>query len=174
MKKRLIVGVINRYYAEEGWQNWHLDVSDRGIWDPEIEMTVYPDFVGDVADLAAFRDETFDEVRAHHVLEHLTIRDVESAAEGVYRILVPGGVFDVEVPDVSRVATAINDGGLERDEWNQWLYGEALVNHEPGDTHRSGWTYETLRAVLADFGFGVGNREESGLALRLIAHKPGG
>lgn len=171
MKKRLIVGVINRYYPEEGWQNWHLDVSDRGIWDPEIEMTVYPDFVGDVADLADFRDETFDEVRAHHVLEHLTVADVESAAEGVHRILVPGGVFDVEVPDVSRVGRAIESGELERDGWNQWLYGEALVNHEPGDTHRSGWTYNELSAVLGAAGFGVGVREETGLALRLLAYK---
>lgn len=173
MKKRLIVGVINRYYPEEGWINWHLDVSDRGIWDPQIEMTVYPDFVGDVADLGAFREETFDEVRAHHVLEHLTVVDVESAAEGVWRVLVPGGVFDVEVPDVVRVAEALLAGGLERDEWNQWLYGEALVNHEAPDTHRSGWSDGTLREVLGRAGFVVGDREESGLALRLIARKPG-
>lgn len=173
MKKRLIVGVINRYYPEDGWLNWHLDVSDRGIWDPEIEMTVYPDFVGDVADLGAFREETFDEVRAHHVLEHLIVADVERACIGIYRILVPGGVFDVEVPDVQRVGNAIESGALEQDEWNQWLYGEALVNHEAGDTHHSGWTEGSLREVLARYGFGVGNREESGLTLRYIATKPG-
>lgn len=173
MKKRLIVGVINRYYPEEGWYNWHLDVSPRGIWDPEIRMIVYPDFLGSVADLAEFREETFDEVRAHHVLEHLTVADVESAVEGIARILLPGGVFDVEVPDVSRVAMAILDGGVGRDEWNQWLYGEALVNHESGDTHRSGWTFETLREILVFYGFGFDDREESGLALRIIARKPG-
>lgn len=174
MKRRLIAGTINWYWPEEeGWINYHLDVSERGVWDPEIEMTVAPQFPGaSISDLAIFRDDTFDEVRAHHVLEHLSLYENERAAEAVWRVLRSGGVFDVEVPDVERVAAGIVSGDLSSEDYNQWLHGEQLANHEGGDSHRFAFSEATLRDLLGSAGFEVGEREETGLALRLIARKP--
>lgn len=174
MKKRLVAGTINRYYPDDDFQNWHLDVSPREIWDPVLEMGVLPEFVGSIADLSQFREGTFDEVKAHHVLEHLVHFDVNAAIESVHRVLVPGGVFDVEVPDVVRVAEAMCADELTWPEYNQWLYGEVLANHEDGDTHRSGWSQDSLADRLRFYGFEVGVREDTGLALRFRAVKPHG
>ena len=57
------------------------------------------DFVGDAADLSQFNDETFDEVYASHVIEHLGYQnELPEATKGIHRILKPGGVFRMSVP----------------------------------------------------------------------------
>lgn len=172
MKYRLIAGTINHYVPEEGWENLHLDVSPRGIWHHDLNLTVAPDFVADLADLSFLREEMFDEVRAHHVLEHMSYQQAEAACQSVYRVLKPGGTFDVEVPDADRVCHAYVAGELDADALSQWLYGEQLPNHEPGDSHRYGHTPATLGGLLAQAGFKFGDRDDTGLALRYLAKKP--
>jgi SAM-dependent methyltransferase len=175
VKRRLIAGTINRWPSDGVFANYHLDVSPRPVWDRELEMGVLPDFVLDIgADggLADFREAMFDEVRCHHVLEHLPPAAVTAAIRGFARILQPGGVLDVEVPDLDRVATAYLAGDLDLAGARQWLLGEQLANHEPSDSHRSAWTEPALRGELEEAGFRVPSRQETGLALRFVAVKP--
>lgn len=169
MKLRLIAGTINWYHPEEGWMNYHLDVSDRGIWDPEINMTVYPQFVQGIEDLGNFREETFDEIRAHHVLEHLDKESGELALAGFWRILKDEGVLDIEVPDIGRVVDAWHEHEHTPEALQQWIYGEQLTRHEPGDSHRYGYDEYSLRDALQGAGFTVPAREETGLAVRFRA-----
>lgn len=171
MKLRLIAGTINWYHEERGWKNYHLDVSDRGIWDPEIKMTVYPQFVQSIDDLGNFREETFDEIKAHHVLEHLAKDPGEVALVGFFRILKPGGVLDIEVPDMARVMASWNRDEQSLEDLQQWIYGEQLTNHESGDSHRFGYDERILASSLQDAGFTVPVREETGLAVRFRAVK---
>lgn len=172
MKVRGYFGTINYHPDEDGWRNVDLDISGRGVWDRELEMAVAPDFVADIAALSDFRAETFDEIRAHHVLEHLSRDRAEQALSELHRVLVPGGTLDIEVPDVGRVCSAWARDEIDHPTLTQWLYGEQLPNHEPGDSHRYGWTEDLLRAALTVAGFSVGEREETGLALRFVARKP--
>ena len=59
------------------------------------------DFVGDAADLSQFNGETFDEVYASHVIEHLGYqKELPAALRGIHRIIKPGGVFRMSVPDL--------------------------------------------------------------------------
>jgi predicted SAM-dependent methyltransferase len=172
MRFRLIAGTINRYQPEAGWINVHMDVSSRPIWITELSFAGLPDVVGDVANMVDFRDEMFDEVRMHHVIEHLPLERARSAFHETWRVLKPHGTFDIEVPDLDRVVRAwladeLDDGGVQ-----QWLYGEQLANHEPGDSHRYGWTERNLIRELSDANFMLNPREETGLALRFIAQKP--
>lgn len=171
MKYRLIAGTINWYHPEKGWMNYHLDVSDRGIWDPEINMTVYPQFVQSISDLGNFREDTFDEIRAHHVLEHLDGPSGQASLFGFHRILKPGGVLDIEVPDIGRVVDAWHEGEHTPQDLQQWIYGEQLTNHEAGDSHRYGYDEYILREALQLAGFDVPAREETGLAVRFRAVK---
>lgn len=171
MKFRLIAGTINDSPLEDGWRSFTLDVSPRGIWNHDLEMTVQPDFVGDITALPQFREATFDEVRLHHVLEHLSGPQGRIALAELHRILKPGGTLDVEVPDLDRVTHAYVAGDLSADAARQWLLGEQLANHEDSDTHRCLWTEPELREALTDAGFEVGERLETGLALRLIGVK---
>lgn len=45
-----------------------------------------------------FLDGAFAEVRAHHVLEHIERRDLGAVMNECHRVLVDGGVLDIEVP----------------------------------------------------------------------------
>lgn len=172
MKTRLWAGVINDHADDAEWLNFTLDISPRGIWNHDLEMTVQPDFVGDITALPQFREATFDEIVLHHVLEHLSGPQGRIALQELQRILKPGGSLDVEVPDLDRVTHAYVAGELSPDAARQWLLGEQLANHEQSDTHRCLWTEPELRDALTDAGFDVGERLETGLALRLIGVKP--
>lgn len=186
MKLCLVAGTINRYHpadlfpqAEPG--EWHVinaDISPRVIHDAKARIFVQPDVVVDIADTdavrAAFRHEgMFEYVRLHHVLEHIPRVLGALALENIAWLLADRGVLDVEVPDVLRVVRAWleDDGELDDAGLEQWLYGEQLANHEPGDSHRAAYTESVLRRMLEEAGFHVGSREETGLALRLIGYR---
>lgn len=172
MRYRLIAGTINRYEPEEGWTNIHMDVSPRGIWISDLSFAVAPEVIGDIANMVDFRDEMFDAVRLHHVLEHLDFESARNALAETFRVLKPLGTLDIEVPDLDRVTRAWHAGELDDKGFQQWVYGEQLKNHEPGDSHRFGWWEKPLRWELTQAGFEVGDREETGLALRFVATKP--
>lgn len=184
MKLCLVAGTINRYHpadlfpqAEPG--EWHVinaDVSPRPIHDSKARIFVQPEVVVDIADPdavhQAFQHEgMFEYVRLHHVLEHIPRALGALALGNIAWLLADRGVLDVEVPDVLRVVKAwyaeeLDDAGLE-----QWLYGEQLAHHEPADSHRAAYTEPVLRRMVEEAGFHVGSREETGLALRLIAYR---
>lgn len=191
LKERLILGTINYVESEDGWHNTHCDASTRQIWNRE-SGGVDVDFVMDAAELT-FEDGSFDEVRMWHTLEHLTAKRAKLAVEQVFRVLRSGGVFDVEVPDMDRLCREwvytrarlrelLLAGEVEKsdvhDELNgllQWFYSEDLegLMDEPHlNAHLSGWNEELLGGVLSDAGFRVGDRLETGLALRYRALKP--
>lgn len=174
VKKRLILGTINYYVAEDGWRNVHVDASSRPIWHPVLQCGVPVDYVMDAAQLT-FAEASFDEVRMHHTLEHLTVHRAGRAVRHVFRVLKPGGVFDVEVPDLDRMCAAWLNCHEDRQGLLQWFYSEDVegVLHEPLlNAHLSGWNEELLGAVLSDAGFVAGDRLETGLALRYRAVKP--
>lgn len=169
MKLRLCAGVINHYVPEEGWQNVHLDISDRGIWHPELGTFVRPEFIGDIANMIDFRDSMFDEVRLHHVLEHLTFDRGRVALGEIHRVLKPGGILDIEVPDMDRIIEAWKMGRHQPADLQQWIYGEQLPHHEPGDSHRYGYSGPVLKSCLQDAGFRIVEEPETGLAVRYRA-----
>lgn len=178
MKLRLIAGTINHRPPEAGWLNVHLDVSPRPLHlsipdaDPPVGILVLPDVVADLAATEfrhALHDGMFDEVRLHHVLEHVARARAAAALANLRWCLRAGGILDVEVPDFDRVARAWLADDLTDPELEQWVYGEELGVHEPGDSHRSAWTERILREHLEAAGFRAGAREQTGLALRFRA-----
>ena len=55
------------------------------------------DVRGDVGRLP-FRNGSFEEIKAHHILEHIEKRDHVRALNECHRVLAPGGTIEVEVP----------------------------------------------------------------------------
>lgn len=172
MKLRLVAGTINDYQAEPGWRNYSLDASARPVWDEVLGMGVQPDFVMDIASMPDFRPEMFDEVRLHHVLEHLTRKQGVHAVRELCRVLKPGGVLDIEVPDLDRLCEAWIARRFEPHELCQWFYSEDVDMPDAHlNAHRYGYNEETLSALLSDNGFDTGARLETGLAVRFRAVK---
>jgi predicted SAM-dependent methyltransferase len=166
MRLRLIAGTINVYEPDAGWKNYHLDVTDRGVWDRDLNMAVRPEFIGDISNLVDFRDGMFDAIQAWHVLEHLPRERGNAALREFHRVLRLGGVLDIEVPDMVRVVAAWLDDELDDEGFAQWAYGEDIG--DPADYHRWPWTRNTLVAEVQAAGFKILEAPESGYAVHLI------
>lgn len=86
----------------------NLGAGPRGVDDAHwVNVDAAPDkgvrFLVDFSRPLPFDDAVFDGVFCEHVLEHFTQADGERLASDVRRILKPGGVFRVIVPDAEFV-----------------------------------------------------------------------
>lgn len=67
----------------------------------DIAPACKPDIVADVTQLP-FADDSIIELRAVDILEHVSYRNVVDVAKEWSRVLAPGGLFYVQVPDAKR------------------------------------------------------------------------
>ena len=123
------------------------------------------DFVGDCRDLSMFAGESVDRVYASHVYEHLSyLNELPSAFVEVHRILKPGGLFYVSVPDLEKLCRMFlkpgNDGN-RRFTIMRMMFGGQTHEH---DFHKVGLTLEFMLHLLQQANFSQATRvEEFGL-----------
>ncbi len=109
-----------------------------------------PDFRCDVRTIPA-ADNVYDLAIASHVLEHLEIKDVVPALKEWVRIVKPGGILTVKVPNLSYAAKAIAEDGVFGHD-PRWKHPYELLmvygsQDGPGMYHKSGFT----RSILQDY-----------------------
>lgn len=106
--------------------------------------------------------DTYDEVYASHVLEHVPWFHTDAALRDVLRILKPGGLFEVWVPNFSYIVNCYRDG-VCGDNWRKhntqsdpmlWVNGR-LFTYGPKDPnwHRACFDEAHLRRCLEHVGF---------------------
>jgi len=118
-----------------------------------------------------FPDRSVSRVFVSHLLEHLFYpRDVQFLLGELKRVLQPGGVVRIVVPDVEQCITAYanNDRSFvasRRETWSWWpenatrledFLAYAGVGSEPAylfEAHKYGYDFETLAKVLGEAGF---------------------
>jgi SAM-dependent methyltransferase len=96
-----------------------------------------------------FPDRSFTAAFSSHVMEHLYPDQARHCAAEVFRILAPGGVFRVVVPDLDRMIARYRP-----DDADPWV--EAFFeSRQTGPQHQHHWMYNetSLRALLAGVGF---------------------
>jgi predicted SAM-dependent methyltransferase len=98
---------------------------------------------------APFRDECFDEILMSHVVEHMTLDDGRALMKECHRILKPGGIVTVIVPDAKIISLAYLAGQVDNWKLND-LYVYSYCQESP---HR--WFYDrrTLNQLVMDAGF---------------------
>ena len=98
---------------------------------------------------APFRDECFDEILLSHVVEHMTLDDGRALMKECHRILKPGGVVTVIVPDGKIISLAY----LARQVDNWQLNDLYVYSYCQESWHR--WLYDrrTLAQMVAEAGF---------------------
>ena len=111
-----------------------------------------PDVVGDVRDLAVLPSDTFDEIIAIDVLEHLPRSDTAKGLAEWARLLAPGGTLHLQMPDVTACGRFLveHDSQADHAQLISQLFG---TQGYTGDFHLAGFTDLTLVAVLRDAGF---------------------
>jgi hypothetical protein len=99
-----------------------------------------------------YPDNSVDEIRASHILEHFTFVDAQKALQEWTRVLKPGGRIRLAVPDLEAAEKA------DPDEWPFIVMG-GQTNDD--DIHRSAWNENRLKAHMEHFGLTNVRRWES-------------
>lgn len=86
---KLLIGSRTRY---PGWKTLDL------VAGPDV------DYVGDCQNLAPFQPNSIDAIYASHVLEHVAYPQLPATLKEWHRVLAPGGMLMVAVPDMNILA----------------------------------------------------------------------
>ena len=147
---------LNRIFREPGWQEVRLDI------DPNVE----PDILASITDMSAVPSESVDAVWSSHNIEHLFAHEVPTALAEFHRVLVPGGLLLITLPDLEAVARVILEQGADKVLMTStdgtvpitpidMIYGWGfMIQH--GRTymaHRTGFTLKTLGNAILAAGF---------------------
>ena len=146
---KLHVGCGSNY--KPGWVNIDL-------FNPTADVAL------DLRERFPFADESVSLIYSEHVLEHFEYpRDVRHILQECFRILAPGGVFSVGVPDHGVVATAYatrDTSFFQQRRLRSYLRdGDATLMHHinynfrQDGLHKYSYDEETLRQILERVGF---------------------
>jgi predicted SAM-dependent methyltransferase len=107
-----------------------------------------------------YRDHTFEAAFGAHVLEHLTPAESQAALRELHRVLQPGAVLRIAVPDLDREVAA-----YDRAAPDAFLAGFLQGRTRSRSRHRHWWHYNerNLREALERAGFRDVRRERFGV-----------
>lgn len=137
---RLYIGTGAEGLKPEGYTTLDIDPSNK------------PDIVANAAELSMIKNGTCDEVYASHVLEHFPWPYVMNTLAEWTRVLKPGGIIRISVPDMALLAKMLSDGN------NIWhvmgcIYGGHWATPGGPQGHHFGYTWSMLVDMLTLLGF---------------------
>src|SRR4051812_15890948 len=110
----LNIGSGQRPFRTTGDYTWvNVDINPK--WKPDV--------VADGAKLDMYADNSVDFIVSHHVLEHFGCGEAAPAIREFNRILKPGGVLRVFVPDMRALAKGWIDGRIDTQVYMTNVYG---------------------------------------------------
>lgn len=144
----------------------------------DIDPRCSPDIVASMTDMSCIPDETFEAIYTSHTLEHIYPHEVRPCLWDMHRILKPGGVLMVVVPNLEGVKATEEIlyhspsgpiSGLDM------IYGHhQLIAESPFMAHRCGFVEETLKGAIESSGFeSVSVTPDDFLNLTALARKAG-
>jgi predicted O-linked N-acetylglucosamine transferase (SPINDLY family)/SAM-dependent methyltransferase len=154
----------------EGWREIRYDI------DPSVK----PDLVGSLTAMDQVAAGSVEAIWSSHNLQHLVDHEVPQALAEFWRVLRPGGVAWIVVPDVQCLAERIASGDLDGEFYRSpagpitasdvlWGHRASLAEGRTFMAHRTGFTAPTLERRLLAAGFGPVNVERRQGALELFA-----
>lgn len=120
----------------------------------DADERVKPDIVASMTKMGDIG--TFDIVYCSHALEHLNCIDVMTALGEFLRVLRPGGVAMVFVPDLTDVKPTFDvlyESPSGPVTGHDMYYGHALAADNPYMRHLTGFVQSTLLGAMTQAGF---------------------
>lgn len=119
------------------------------------------DYIGSADNMSRFNDDTFDEIYASHILEHLGTGGGYRALREWHRILKSGGKIYISVPDLDVICSILLDKSYPE---GHLIYLIAMLyggQRDEFDVHYYGYNLQLLNMNLSSVGFSKGKRVES-------------
>ena len=98
----------------------------------------------------SYENNSVDEIRASHILEHFSICDSIDVICEWHRVLKAGGELKIAVPDFALIAEAFLNGLNPNLRYEEYLMGGQTDEY---DYHKSLWTEDKLRSILTCLGY---------------------
>jgi glycosyltransferase involved in cell wall biosynthesis len=108
-----------------------------------------------------YPDNSVDEIKAFHIIEHFHFFEIQEVLKEWYRVLKPGGRLYLETPDFLETCRSFVEGSpvMPIEDWRVLLYGHFFAHAwVPGQTHKFLFTETQLRTNLGWAGFKQVNR----------------
>jgi len=85
---------------------------------------VKPNVIHDIEKKLPFPDNHFDEVRAHHILEHIHTEKKTFVMYEIWRVLKPDGIADIELPEFPHPQAVMDPTHFSLWHRNSFMYYE--------------------------------------------------
>ncbi len=113
------------------------------------------DVVADIGERLPFDDGAAELVYASHLLEHFATDRVPDLLAEWRRVLRPGGVLLIAVPDLEAIASVL----ISREDWftpphDPWIGAIYGGQKDEYDFHKTGFTGPWLAHLMREAGFG--------------------
>ncbi|RLC85258.1 MAG: hypothetical protein DRJ03_12190 [Chloroflexi bacterium] len=151
----------------------------KGYINIDARKDVKPDIVLDLEKelLQRFENESVDEILAKDFIEHLSWRVVEPFLKDCYRVLKHNGRIYIQTPDLEAIANkVILNPNFKFDQLHgfkaisYWVYGG---QDYPENTHKAGFTINSLKQLLENIGFQILEiKNDGGTNIICWARKP--
>jgi len=108
-----------------------------------------------------YPDNSVDEIKAFHIIEHFHFFEIQEVLKEWYRVLKPGGRLYLETPDFLETCRSFVEGSpvMPIEDWRVLLYGHFFAHAwVPGQTHKFLFTESQMRTNLGWAGFKQVNR----------------
>lgn len=164
------------------------ELASAGQWAElrlDIDPSVHPDLIGTMTDMSVVESGAVKVVYSSHNIEHLQDHEVPLALAEFFRVLMPGGVAIVRVPDIQAVCEMVAQDRLYDTAYVSpagpispidMLFGlrRAIEQGNYYMRHTTGFTATTLAWRLKEAGFKLAFvRRRSGFELYAVAFKSG-
>ena len=123
----------------EGWK--HIDSGDYDHLDSFS-----------ITNLGEYKDNSVDLIYASHVVEYFDREEVEDLLREWYRVLKPGGVLRVAVPNFQKISHLYSTGEYNLDYFVGLLYGKMSMA-DATIYHKTVYDFESLAKVFEAAGF---------------------
>lgn len=127
----------------------------NGWCNVDIKPTIATDINDDIVLLKKFPDNFADEIYACHVLEHFSHEEVSVVFKNWKRVLKPGGMLRISVPDIDRIVKIYSDNWQHfqtpgHSPWVGLIYGGQGDQY---DFHKTGFNFCWAKHLLEGAGF---------------------
>jgi predicted SAM-dependent methyltransferase len=165
---------LHKHFHGPKWREIRLD----------IDPAVNPDILCSITDMNPVVTASVDAVWSSHNLEHVYRHEVPKALDEFIRVLKPGGLLLLTVPDLQQVAQLVAADQLEQQAYVSpsgpvtpldMIFGHtpSLARGHRFMAHKTGFTRQSLYKLLSEAGFvEVRARRGGFFDLWAAAHKP--